>query len=192
MLRMFLDRTRRIRFRAANVFGSGDDDLVYAGPQPCAEGDWTIIWRHGLNYSVRASVIILNGEVQRVQAGPQPKAVGVAFGCCADPWSYYCLYDPIPQAICTAIPGALIIPQRTRLARSEVTLRQEVKLLPSPNAKIEDGDPYMPPVRPAGTKAEQLLLVVDAAGRSWGLVRVAATDTELSGRVEFLVGWVGD
>jgi hypothetical protein len=192
MLRMFLDRARRNRFRTANVFGPGDDDLVYAGPKPCAEGDWTIIWRHGLNYSTRASVIILNGEIQRVQAGSQPKAVGVAPGCCADPWSYYCLYDPIPHGTCTAVPSALIIPQRARMARSEATLRQEARLLPAPNATIEEGDPYMPPVRPAGTKAEQLLLIVDGAGRSWRLVRVVANQSELSGSVAFLVGWVAD
>ena len=69
MLRMFLDRARRNWFRAANVFGSGDDDLVYAGPQPCAEGDWTIIWRHGLKAAAQASVVILDFEVLRIWSG---------------------------------------------------------------------------------------------------------------------------
>ncbi len=192
MLRMFLGRDTRHRFRSANVFGPGDDDLVYAGQKPCAEGDWTIIWRHGLNSTAQASVIILDSEVQRIQAGPQPKAVGVAGGCCGDPWNYYCLYEPIPHESCTAVPGALVIPHRARPARSDLTLRRDVKLLPAPNATFEQDDPYQPPARTAGTVVEQLLTVADGAGRTWRLVTVAAKQGEVPGTAAFVVGWVGD
>ncbi len=192
MLRMFLGRDKLRRFRSADVFGHGDDDLVYAGPKPCSEGEWTIIWRHGLNYAAQASVVILDTEVQRILAGPQPKAVGVAPGCCADPWSYYCLYDPIAHETCTAVPGLLIIPHGARIVRSDITLHQDVKLLPTLNATFLQGDPYLPPVRPAGTTAEQLMIVTDDVGRSWRLVKVAAKPDELSGSVSFLVGWVAD
>jgi hypothetical protein len=192
MLRMFLDHARRNRFRSANVFGPGDDDLVYAGSKPCAEGDWTIIWRHGVSYTTQTSVIILDSEVQRVLAGPEPKAIGVAPGCCGDPWSSYCLYEPIPHETCTAVPDALAIPHRARLARGEVTLDKDTKLLPAPNATFEPGDPYQPPVRTAGTTAEQLMVVSDSAGKSWRLVKVAAKPNELSGTVSFVVGWMAD
>jgi hypothetical protein len=192
ILRMFLGRDKLRRFRTANVFGPGDDDLVYAGPKPCAEGDWTIIWRHGLNYPAQVSVIVLDAEVQLVLAGPQPKAVGVAPGCCGDPWNYYCVYEPIPHETCTAVPGALVIPHTARLVRSEVTLRQDVKLLPAPNVTLEPDDPYQPPVRTAGTTADQLMIASDNAGRSWRLVRVAAKPGEVSGSASFVVGWVGD
>jgi hypothetical protein len=192
ILRMFLDRSKRTKFRAANVFGPGDDDLVYAGLKPCAEGDWTIIWRHGLNSTAQVSVTILDAEVQRIQAGRQPKAVGVAGGCCGDPWSYYCLYEPIPHETCAAVPGALTIPHPARLARSELTLRHDVKLLPAPNATFEQDDPYQPPVRTAGTTVEQLLTASDAAGHTWRLVRVAAKQGEVPGTAAFVVGWVGD
>jgi hypothetical protein len=192
IVRMFLGRDKLRRFRSGNVLGPGDDDLIYAGPKPCAEGDWTIIWRHGLSHTSAVTVIILDAEILRILAGPQPKAVGVAPGCCGDPWSYYCLYDPVPRETCIAVPGALIIPHGARLARSEVTLRQDVKLLPAPNATFEQDDPYQPPVRPAGTTAEQLLLVVDSTGRSWHLVRVAAKSGEVSDNAAFVVGWVVD
>jgi len=192
MLRMFLDRARRNRFRAANVFGSGDDDLVYAGPQPCAEGDWTIIWRHGLNATAQVSVVILESEVQRIVAGAAPKAVGVAGGCCGDPWNYYCLYDPVPQETCTAVPGALTIPHPARLARGQATLHHDAKLLPAPNTTLEPDSPYQPPVRQAGAMVEQLMTVTDSAGASWRLVRAAVNQGDVSGRAQFVVGWVAD
>jgi hypothetical protein len=138
------------------------------------------------------SVIILHAEIQHVLTGPQPKAVDVAAGCCGDPWSYYCLYDPIPHETCTAVPGALIIPRGARAGRSDITLRQEVKLLPSPNATFEQDDPYHPPVRTAGTKVEQPMIVSDGAGRSWRLVRVAAKQDEVSGSASFALGWVAE
>jgi hypothetical protein len=152
MLRMFLGRGALDRFRSANLLGPGDDNLVYAGQKPCAEGDWTIVWRHGLAKTGSVSVITLDAEIQRVLTGPQPKAVGVAAGCRGDPWSYYCLYDPIPHETCTAVPGALIIPHGARAGRSDITLRQEVKLFPSPDATFEQDYPYHSPVRTAGTK----------------------------------------
>jgi len=192
MLRMFLRRDKPNRFRSADVFGAGDDDLVYAGPKPCAEGDWTVIWRHGLTYTAQVSVIILDAEVQRMLTGSQPKAAGVAAGCCGDPWNYFCLYEPIPQETCTAVPGALMIPHRARLVRGEVTLRHDVRLLPAPNATFEQDDPYQPPVRTAGTTVEQLLTVSDGAGRSWRLVKVAAKQGEVPGTASFVVGWVAD
>jgi len=192
IVRMFLGRDKLHRFRSGNVLGPGDDDLVYAGPKPCAEGDWTIIWRHGLDHTSGATVIILDVEVLRILPGPQPKAIGVAPGCCGDPWSYYCLYDPIPHETCVAVPGALIIPHGARLARSDVTLLQDAKLLPVPNATFKQDDPYQPPVRAAGTSVEQLLLVVDGAGRSWHLVKIAAHEGEVSGNASFVVGWVAD
>jgi hypothetical protein len=192
ILRMFLGRAKLERFRSADVFGPGDDDLVYAGQKPCAEGDWTIIWRRGLSRTGQVGVIILDAEVQRVLAGPQPKAVGVAAGCCGDPWSYYCLYDPIPHETCTAVPGGLIIPRGARVARGDVTLGHDVKLLPSPNATFEQDDPYQPPVRSAGSKVEQLMIVSDGAGRPWRLVRVAAKQGEVSGSASFVLGWVAE
>jgi len=192
MLRMFLGRAALDRFRAANVFGPGDDDLVYAGQKPCAEGDWTIIWRHGLSRTGSASVIILDADFQRVLAGQQPKAVGVAAGCCGDPWNNYCLYDPIPQETCTAVPGALIIPRGARVARGDVTLGREVKLLPAPNATFEQDDPYLPPVRTAGSKVEQLMIGSDGAGRPWRLVRVAAKQGEVSRSASFVLGWAAE
>jgi hypothetical protein len=192
MLRMFLGRAAPQRFRSANIFGPGDDDLVYAGQKPCAEGDWTVIWRHGLARTGSASVIILDAEVQRVSAGPQPKAVGVAPGCCGDPWSYYCLYDPMPHESCTAVPSALIVPGRARVVRGDVTLRHDVKLLPAPNATFEQGDPYEPPERTAATTAEQFMVVSDGAGRSWSLVRVAAKPGEVSGNASLVLGWVAE
>jgi hypothetical protein len=190
MLRMFLGRGALDRFRTANVFGTGDDDLIYAGTKPCAEGAWTIIWQHGRNPSVASHATILDAEIQRIQSGPQPKAVGVAPGCCGDPWDYYCLYDPIPREDCTAVPQALTIPDSTRLARNGITLQRDATFLPAPNATFEQGDPYRPPVRPTGTKVEQLLIATARDGRSWRLVMVAAKQDEFSGTAHFLLGWV--
>jgi len=192
MLRLFLGPDPMRRFRSADVFGPGDDDLVYAGQKPCAEGEWTIIWRHGLNRAGRVSVFVLDSEVRRVLAGPQPKAIGVAGGCCGDPWNYDCLYDPIPHESCTAVPDALTIPRGARPARSDLTLRHEVKLLRAPNETIEQGDPYEPPLRTAGTAAEQFMIVADGAGRPWHLVRVAAKQGEVSGHASFVLGWVAE
>src|SRR5580692_8011150 len=92
----------------------------------------------------------------------------------------------------TAVPGALVIPHGARLMRTEVTLGQDVKLLPAPNATLEPDDPYQPPVRTAGTTADQLMIDSDSAGRSWRLVRVAAKPGEVSGSASFVVGWVAD
>ena len=189
MLRMFLGRGALDRFRTANIFGTGDDDLIYAGPKPCAEGAWTVIWQHGRNPSAASHATILDAEIQRLQSGSQPKAVGVAPGCCGDPWDYYCLYDPIPREDCTAAPEALTIPDNARLARSDITLQRDVTFLPAPNATFEQGDPYRPPVRPTGTKVEQLLIATDRDGHSWRLVRVAAKPGEFSGSALFLMGW---
>jgi hypothetical protein len=199
MLRMFAGSHAIDRFHRGNLFGVGEQDLIYEGQNPCAEGPWAIIWPDGLHYSYKREPIVLYGEFWRVLPGANLKVVGVMPGCCADPWSYYYLYDPMPRAVCTAAPSALALPDTAHEARTIVVLSHDVALQITPDAaeKHSADEPYQPPRILAGTAAEQLLSATDPEGRVWRLVRVEShllqytVGGQLKGPTH-LLGWARD
>lgn len=194
MLRMFAGNHAIDHLRQGNLFGTGDHDLIYDGLNPCAEGSWAVIWPSGLSLGKKPDAIVLRGELWRVLPGTKLKAAGVLPGCCGDPWSQYCLYDPVPYMSCTAAATDLALPDGAKAERKLVVISRGVELQVEPNSddSHSEYDPYQPPHIAAGTRGKQLLLVADDAGRIWRLVQVQDHLHRRAAGPTYLLGWVGD
>jgi len=150
--------------------------LIYVGPAPCAEGPLAVIWPNALSTQRRhRAAIMLRGELWRVLPGVDLTAAGVMPGCCADPWSYYCLYDPMPHENCTAAASSLVLPHGAKEDRKVVVLSRPVGLMVQPSCAKKEFPRfqyYQPRPIAAGTRVDQLLVLMDSQGRTWRLVRV--------------------
>jgi hypothetical protein len=196
LIRMFVGHHVIDGFHVANLYGAGNSDLIYTGNNPCAEGDWTVIWRNGVHLAKGQPPTVLGTIVWRILPGSELKAVTVSAGCCDDPWTYYCLYDPVSRDVCTAAGTELVLPETAKPDRQTITVGKAVKLETSPartEARDPD-DPYKPPARDANTQAEQFV-TLQAHGHIFRLVRVVSSEGEfawLPHRPQYVLGWISD
>lgn len=69
--------------------GSGEDDLLYAGPIPCMEGSMTLgfAW-DGTTYAA-VPAELAHTQALRIRPAKDPQLVSLSAGCCADPVDVY-------------------------------------------------------------------------------------------------------
>lgn len=77
------DNLLKTCFFTCDADGDGADDIIYAGPAECAEGNATIIWfREEQGFAVRQDVL-WQMLALRVKPGKVPAISSVEVGCCA-------------------------------------------------------------------------------------------------------------
>ncbi len=160
-----------------DIFGTDDDDLVYFGEDPCAEGHFTFVWRHVHAPSRMASLVIL-ANVLRVDSPSGVRFSEVDAGCCAEVTDHYRISDlsEVHQRAVGVFKG-LTIPAGSRPASGEIDLGMvpSVQLYLSPAdaahpetaARDEDGDVMSFPAHGGG---EILMTYRDPVGKLWNLV----------------------
>jgi len=131
-------------FYRCDVDADGEDDIIYAGPGFCAEGDVTIIWFGG-----KSGFVIRQGHLWQIRAlrilpGNPPRVGSVAVGCCDSQYDEYfsgTLANPRnaadeslpsrlrPKVILkdTTIPEILVGPTRFSVRAKELVLRSSPK-----------------------------------------------------------------
>jgi hypothetical protein len=193
----FVERVMRTpAFRAhlyqGNIFGPADDDLVYVGSAECAEGDFTIVWRHVHDPSRMMSLVIYS-RILRLDSAAPSHFTDVARGCCATPTDDYHiagLSGAHERAV--GVFKGLGVPTGSRMAPGRVQLQKE-----STDYVLPPADPSHPKAGPAmdedgtitsfkaGTDGEVLMTYRDPAGKLWRLVEIGTKSASDA-------GWISD
>jgi len=182
MINMFMDDTPRGQFHVLAREGPGTPDVLYVGSQPCAEGDWTVIWTKS------HPAIRLPGRAFRIRLGPEPRVVMFESGCCADPNELFGVRDPFAPAGRIWIRGIrstkwLDLPLQTRVEQRDLVFRRELVL----RWKPVDDDRYNEDLSRflgtaafgsiarrflPGVTARQIGAYTDPGGTQWALVTI--------------------
>jgi hypothetical protein len=162
-----------------DIFGPGDDDFVYVGENPCAEGDITIVWRHVREPSRMISLAIRT-RVLRVDEPSGVRFSEVEAGCCAEVTDHYRISDlsQVHQRAVGIFKG-LTIPAGSQPTSGNVDfgMWQSTELYMSPAeaahpetaTKDEDGEVMSFTVHGGG---KLLMTYHDSTGKLWSLVEV--------------------
>lgn len=191
----FRDRLKRDLGHEGNlhrgdVFGPGDDDLVYGGSEPCSEGNISIIWRH-VHDPEKMSAFRWS-RIIRLEASTSPHAVDVEIGCCATAYNIFHISALLGgPARSVYVLNNLEIPEDADEASGRVLFKQRTLLrwwpreaTVNPNEDFDlggfnvNGQAY-----PSGTEGELLMSYHDVSGKLWQLVRVPLSSTSTAGWV---------
>jgi len=179
--------------RRGDVFGPGDDDLVYVGPNPCGEGQVSIIWRHVHDPSKMSGIIWSAELIIKLSSGGRIIDLEQNEG----HGTYYISASNSVKERSVDVFDGLEIPAKAVPARGRVVFKQPGLLHWWPGVGVantrlseyaeDDGLDAKGETYDAGTRAEVLLSYHDASNRLWRLVRVPEPSTSHS-----TVGWISD
>ena len=175
------------RLHQGDIFGPGDDDLVYVGENPCAEGDIALVWRHVHDPSRLASFAI-NATLLRIDEPSGARFSEVQRGCCAEPTDDYYIVDLSgAHQRAVGVFKSLDIPAGSRPARRAIDIgpdKRPIYVSPADAAPPEmaHGDPDGGVERfEVSGRGEVLMTYRDSDGESWSLVEIGARSASNAG-----------
>ena len=176
----------RGKLRMGSIFGPDDDDIVYAGPTPCGEGDITVVWRH-VHDPAALSSFALFATVLRVQDIADPPFSTVEVGCCQTAFDIYHIATVTDGNVRSVYLHHLLkIPAAAKIEQHPIALKAATELEWSPLGRDPKAEADDAPISyQAGTPGEVLATYRDTVGKTWRLLAVPRKSPSS-------VGWTAD